>query len=615
MGISPLAARSFIPGAGLSRIVLPAVAAAVYLGSVALPQDEFGDLDIDTLDREVERETVEQDKNSAAQALIAQAEKQASGGQFEQAINTYRAFLKGFLTHGKSAEVTKRIAELESKLALKTKEDGLREALRKSAADPAKQVEAWLTLAEFHVSQKQDDAVESLCRDFLSRRVVTRQELDAPLRLAALLAEAGRPKLALEAYEAAFASYPERLESYYETLLSTKTGNPDQMGRVRREPADSQHQRQALAKIAALYAQLGDKRGAASARTRLMASLPEPETEYCRYLLEAERESAEGNFAGACALYLASLELPPADHGLHRRTECHSVAKRTNSPVPHRSPREERIGNPRYDHDDASGKDPGSASAPGSAERHKPQPLWQLELIFRGLWACGQGLSSNYDDQRLRSVLSECYPALAKELEIAGAGKGPALAATGDGAGTQNASKSTGPLILARMWEMASRHAQRSEWEEAEKVYDDLGTAMAGSFFEPLTLYWLGASASRQGQYAHAVRRFGLALERADALRLQSCGLRHRCLYGRGLAQLRWERYSLAEGSFSEFLSTPTVSPLLLSLTLYRLGQCYESQGNSGKALETYRALLELECTGLKLEHTVRAAIDRIEGQ
>ena len=318
MGISPLAARSFIPGTGLSRIVLSAVAAAVCLGSAALPQDEFGDLDIETLDREVERETVEPDKNSAAQALLAQAEEQANGGQFEQAIKTYRAFLKRFLTHGKSAEVTKRIAGLESKLTLKKKEDGLREAVRKSADDPAREVEAWLTLAEFHISQKQDQAIEALCRNFLSRKVVTRQALDAPLRLAALVGEANRPRLAIRVYEAAFSAYPERLESYYEGLLSTKRREPGQPNCAGRDPADAGHQRLALAKVTALYAQLGDKRVSASARERLMASLPDPETEYCRYLLGAERESAEGNFAGACALYLASLKLPQADHNLHR---------------------------------------------------------------------------------------------------------------------------------------------------------------------------------------------------------------------------------------------------------------------------------------------------------
>lgn len=242
--------------------------------------------------------------------------------------------------------------------------------------------------------------------------------------------------------------------------------------------------------------------------------------------------------------------------------------------------------------------------------------MWQLERIFRGLWACGQGLTTTrHDDRRLRSVLSERSPAPAKEPDIAGAGNGPAPAATEGGPATASADKSLGPQILARMWELASKHAREAQWERAERVYHDVNTVMAGNFFEPVSLYWLGRSASRRGLYAQAIRRLGEALDRADALRLQSCGLRHRCLYERGLAQLRWERYSQAEGTLGDFLATPTVSPLLLSLTLYRLGQCYESQGDPGKALETYRALLELECTGLKLEHTVRREIGRLEGQ
>jgi len=661
MGASPLAAKSVILRTGPARIVLSAVAAAACLSNMALPQDDFADLDIETLDREAEKETVGREDDRAPQLLIAQAETQARNGQFMDAITSYRTFLKRHLTHRKSAEATKRIAELEAKVALKKREAELRGAIEKLAADPARQTAAWLALGDFYVEHKQYADVVGLCREMVSAKVLTPQSLEAPTRVAALLEEANQPKAAIEAYEAAFVTYPDQRGNYYESLLLARTDAKAAGLRLDGTNPGIKYQRSLLEKITSFYERLGDRTGAAPARARLIASLPEPETEYCRYLVEAEREFSVGNYAGACALYLASLKFPPAGRGLHRGDKqpclsaplhqpCLSVPLHRGDkgsagampPVPclsapclpaplHRGDKQPCLSAPREDlrapklaaigavecgNDAASRKDPISAPYTSSAGIQKPQPQWQLERIFRGLWTCGQALTTTrHDDRRLRAVLSDRYPALAKELEIAGADASPAhVAADGKPApGTTNGS--AGPLILARMWEIASKHAREAEWEQAERVYCDMKAAMIGSFFEPVSLYWLGRAASQRGLYAQAIGRFGQALERADVLRLQPCGLRHRCLYERGLAQLRWERYTQAEGTLGDFLATPTVSPLLLPLTLYRLGQCYESQGDPGKALETYRALLELECTGLKLEHTVRAAIGRLEGQ
>jgi len=173
MGASPLAAKSVILRTGPARIVLSAVAAAACLSNMALPQDDFADLDIETLDREAEKETVGREDDRAPQLLIAQAETQARNGQFMDAITSYRTFLKRHLTHRKSAEATKRIAELEAKVALKKREAELRGAIEKLAADPARQTAAWLALGDFYVEHKQYADVVGLCREMVSAKVLT----------------------------------------------------------------------------------------------------------------------------------------------------------------------------------------------------------------------------------------------------------------------------------------------------------------------------------------------------------------------------------------------------------------------------------------------------------
>ena len=538
------------------RPLWPALLSA-FLALAFLTAEEA--LDIDTLEREADRETLEAGKDPSVEALFEKAEQLARSGQLGQAILTYRIFIRKHLDHPKAAEATVRIVQLERQLALKAKEAQLQKAIEALGEDPAKQLEARIALADFYVAHRCPEDARKVYEAVLAEDPVSLAGLEAPLRIAALLEAAGQAEEALKLYEDALANYPKRLEAYLEKFPEVGKDDVNRGYHANRARlGELERQQSILKKIAALYEQLGDEKGAVQARQRLLRGLPHAGTARLAFLIDAERELAGGNHAVACDLFLAALKPPRM---------APARAKALVSP------------NTYY-----------------LSEYREPQPAEVLAQIFGGFWACGPQLApGRYNERRLRFLFSDRYPTAVKEM----AGDKPGWPET--------------PAILARMWQIAFDHALEGRWKEAERVYEDLSKALPETLFRPLSLYWLGLAATQQGLYSRAAALFERSTAAADALQAQPCGLRTSCLFAKGEALFRWGRYDRARQVFEELLSTTALTTRLLPRTLYRLAQCHEFQGGFDAARETYEQLQGLDDVAPKLKGLATCAVARID--
>lgn len=563
--------RRLLPSAGLRPLWWRAALPLCCLCATVAGQEGF---DIQDLEREAEQEALETDKDPAAEALSDRAEKLAKAGQLAQAIAAYRVFLKRHLNHSQSAAVTKRIADLQTQLALKGKEETLQQVISDSEEGSTQQVEAWIALADFYIEHGCLAELQAFCGTVLSVDPSSREALGAPLRIAARLEEANEIAAAITLYEQTFCAYRRRAAALF---LGTLKAVAEQTGPYRQP----RHQRlreldpprSLLDKIGALHREHVGEDDAEQARRRLAAALPRAETCFAYFLAEAEHELAAGSYGLACDLFLASLKPP-----------------RTAPPPgsPQVSPRSGHL-----------------------QEYRAAQPWEELVRAFRGLWECGDALARRrLDGERLVSLFSARYPVAARKLAASASDESSTNLDRRPVAGRPD---SLAPLVLARMWQMAYEDALDGRWDEVEDTYRAIKTSLSQSFFEPVSLHWLGLAASQQGLYWHAIRRFDVACMLADSLGVRLCGLRLRGLYEKGSAQLRWGRYARAASTFESFLSSPALTTTLLPSTLYRLGQCQEYQGAFRSAAKSYRTLLEIECASMRLEALAERAIARME--
>lgn len=246
-----------------------------------------------------------------ADSLLRNAVRLVQKADFNAAIRTYQEFLKKHIEHPKAAWVTVRIVELERLAAVQAKERELKRNVSESKPGTFEQAEARARLAEYYAAQDRLKEARQVYRELSEQNPATLQGLEAQLRIAALLEREEDFQAALEAYDAALKTYPERLKAFLEEFPDAGRGPASTGYFANRARLGKNERRQSvLKKIAALYEKLGDQKRAQLARGQLAASLPSTQGSEAHFLTAAEGARLAGR--PSAALYLAALKPPRA---------------------------------------------------------------------------------------------------------------------------------------------------------------------------------------------------------------------------------------------------------------------------------------------------------------